>query len=111
MQCNCLRSPIWGIWQARPGGLCRGENKTSLAGADTASGAVFEAAQEYLPVGKTAYHEHLNALAEAGIVVLMPGTGRRREIRLRYDAGDVAAACIGSKNPGSIITPDFARDR
>jgi len=65
----------------------------SLAGADTASGAVFEAAQEYLPVGKTAYHEHLNALAKAGIVDLVPGAGRGREVRLRYDAGDVAAAC------------------
>ncbi|PKL62756.1 MAG: hypothetical protein CVV31_04135 [Methanomicrobiales archaeon HGW-Methanomicrobiales-2] len=65
----------------------------SLAGADTASGAVFEAAQEYLPVGKTAYHEHLNALAKAGIVDLVPGKGRGREVRLRYDAGDVATAC------------------
>ena len=65
----------------------------SLAGADTASGAVFEAAQEYLPVGKTAYHEHLNALAKAGIVDLVPQKGRGREVRLRYDAGDVAAAC------------------
>jgi cell division control protein 6 len=54
---------------------------------------VFEAAQEYLPVGKTTYHEHLNALARAGIVDLVPQAGRGREVRLRYDAGDVAAVC------------------
>ncbi len=54
----------------------------------SAKGTVFEAAQEYLPVGKTAYHEHLNALANAGIVDLVPRTVRGREVRLRYDAGN-----------------------
>jgi|LSQX01.3.fsa_nt_gb uncharacterized protein YbcV (DUF1398 family) len=35
--------------------------------------AVFEDAQDYiLPVGKTTYHEYLNALAKAGLVGLMP---------------------------------------
>ncbi len=84
----------------RAAGLSAGERalarwiaERSSDGADMASGAVFEAAQEYLPVGKTAYHEHLNALAKAGIVDLVPRTGRGREVRLRYDAGDVAAAC------------------
>jgi cell division control protein 6 len=84
----------------RAAGLSAGERalarwiaERSRDGADMASGAVFEAAQEYLPVGKTAYHEHLNALAKAGIVDLVPRTGRGREVRLRYDAGDVAAAC------------------
>ena len=57
------------------------------------SGMVFEAVQEHLPVGKTTYHEHLNALTRAGIVDLVPRAGRGREVRLRYDAGDVAAAC------------------
>jgi len=65
----------------------------SYDGGDMASGAVFEAAQEYLPVGKTAYHKHLNGLMEAGIVDLVPWKGRGREVRLRYDPGDVAAAC------------------
>jgi len=67
---------------------------------DGASGTVFEAAQEYLPVGKTTYHEHLNALANAGIVDLVPRTGRGRAVRLRYDAGDVAATC---KPPDSTL--------
>lgn len=64
-------------------------------GADMTSGAVFEAAREYFPVGKTTYHERLKRLAETGIVDLVPGTGRGRgrAIRLRYDPGDVAAAC------------------
>ncbi len=77
------------------------------------AGAVFEAARDYLPVGKTTYHEHLNGLAKAGFVDLVPGAGRgrEREVRLRYDPGDVAAACIGSKKPGSIITPDSVRNR
>ncbi|WP_332450043.1 AAA family ATPase [Methanoculleus sp.] len=65
----------------------------SRDGVDMASGAVFEAAQEYFPVGKTTYHEYLNRLAEAGIVDLMPGAGRGRAVRLRYHAGDVVAAC------------------
>ena len=67
--------------------------KRSHDGADMASGTVFEAAQEYLPVGKTTYHEHLNALTRAGIVDLVPRTGREREVQLRYDAGDVVAVC------------------
>ena len=86
--------------RARATGLSEAERalacwiaERSRDGADMASGAVFEAAQEYLPVGKTAYHEHLNALTKAGIVDLVPGAGRGREVRLRYDAGDVAAAC------------------
>ncbi|MCK9306302.1 MAG: AAA family ATPase [Methanoculleus sp.] len=93
--------------------LLRRIAERSLAGENMTAGAVFEAAQGYLPVGRTTWHEHLNGLMKAGIVDLVPGPGRGRErdVRLRYDPGDVAAACIGSKNPGSIITPDFARDR
>jgi cell division control protein 6 len=85
----------------------------SREGADMTAGAVFEAARGYLPVGRTTCHEHLNGLAKAGIVDLVPGAGRgrEREIRLRYDPGDVTAACIGSKKPGSIITPDSVRNR
>jgi cell division control protein 6 len=86
--------------QARVAGLSEGERafacwiaERSGEGADMASGAVFEAAREYLPIGKTTYHEHLKRLAETGIVDLVPGTGRGRAICLRYDAGDVAAAC------------------
>jgi cell division control protein 6 len=84
----------------RAGRLSAGERalacwiaRRSHGGADMASGTVFEAAQEYLPVGKTTYHEHLNALTRAGIVDLVPRTGREREVRLRYDAGDVVAVC------------------
>ena len=62
-------------------------------GGDMASRAVFEAAREYFPIGKTTYHEHLNRLAETGIVDLVPGAGRGRAVRLRHDAGDVATAC------------------
>lgn len=65
----------------------------SSEGGDMASGAVFEAAQGYLAVGKTTYHEHLKRLAEAGFLDLVPRTGRGREVRLRYDATEVAAAC------------------
>ncbi|MDD3933946.1 MAG: AAA family ATPase, partial [Methanoculleus sp.] len=85
----------------------------SREGADMTAGAVFEAARGYLPVGRTTCHEHLNGLAKAGIVDLVPGAGRgrEREVRLRYDPGDVTAACIGSKKPGSIITPDSVRNR
>ena len=86
--------------QNRAGRLSAGERalacwiaRRSHDGADMASGTVFEAAQEYLPVGKTTYHEHLNALTRAGIVDLVPRTGREREVRLRYDAGDVVTVC------------------
>ena len=43
--------------------------------------------------GKTTYHEHLNGLVRAGIVDLVPGSGRGREVRLRYDPGEVLAVC------------------
>jgi len=95
----------------RAAGLSTGERALlwwiadrSRDGADMASGAIFEAAQEYLPVGKTTYHEHLNALANAGIVDLVPGTGRGREVRLRYDAGDVATACKPRTQPAKSRT-------
>jgi len=67
----------------------------SLAGGDMTGGAVFEEVKDYLPVGRTTYHEHLKRLAEAGIVDLVPGTGRGRgrEVRLRYDPGEVVAVC------------------
>ena len=38
-------------------------------------GGVFEEVKDYLPVGKTTYHEHLKRLARAGIVDLVPGAG------------------------------------
>jgi len=92
--------------QARVAGLSEGERalacwiaERSGEGADMASGAVYEAAREYLPIGKTTYHEHLNRLAETGIVDLVPGTGRGRAVCLRYDAGDVAAACRTPDRP------------
>ena len=87
-----LRARVAGLSEAERALACWVARR-SPEGADMASGAVFEAAQEYLPVGKTTYHEHLNALARAGIVDLVPRTGRGREVRLRYDAGDVVAVC------------------
>lgn len=87
-----LRNRAAGLSEAERA-LARWIAERSHDGADMASGTVFEAAQEYLPVGKTTYHEHLNALTRAGIVDLVPQKGRGREVRLRYDAGDVAAAC------------------
>lgn len=76
----------------------------SREGREMTSGAVFEAAREYLPVGKTSYHEHLNHLAEIGIVDLVPRMGKGREVRLRYDAGDVAAACSARTKPAKTRT-------
>ena len=76
----------------------------SREGRDMASGAVFEAAREYLPVGKTTYHEHLNVLATAGIVDLVPGVGRGRAIRLRYDPEDVFAVCNARTKPAKTRT-------
>ncbi|MDK2989513.1 MAG: archaeal cell division control protein 6 [Methanoculleus sp.] len=101
------RAVIAPVLRTRTAGLSAGERalllwiaKRSLAGADMTSGAVFEEAREYLPFGKTTYHEHLKQLAEAGIVDLVPGTGRGRgrEVRLRYDPGDVAAVCAGQED-------------
>ena len=89
--------------------LCR-IAETSVEGAGMAVGAVFEAAQDYPAIGRTACHDHLNALAKAGIIDLVPGTGRGREraIHLRYDPDDVAATCTAAKNPGSIVNRDQA---
>ena len=94
---QAVRSPAL---RARVAGLSEGERallyriaELSVAGTDMIGGAVFEEVQDYLPVGKTAYHEHLNGLARAGIVDLVPGAGRGREVRLRYDPGEVLAVC------------------
>ena len=94
---QAVRSPAL---RARVAGLSEGERallyriaELSVAGADMIGGAVFEEVQDYLPVGKTTYHEHLNGLAKAGIVDLVPGAGRGREVRLRYDPGEVLAVC------------------
>ena len=43
-------------------------------------------------------------LAKAGIADLVPGTGRGREVRLRYDAGDVATACKPRTQPAKSRT-------
>lgn len=90
--------------------LLRRIAEASLEAGDMTVGTVFEAAQDYHSIGRTACHEHLNALAKAGIIDLVPGTGRGREraIWLRYDPDDVVATCPGSKNPGSIVDPDQA---
>jgi cell division control protein 6 len=81
--------------------LLRRIAETSLEAGDMTVGTVFEAAQDYHSIGRTACHEHLNALAKAGIIDLVPGTGRGREraIWLRYDPDDVVATCPGSKKP------------
>jgi cell division control protein 6 len=61
---QAVRSPAL---RARVAGLPEGERallyritELSVAGADMIGGAVFEEVQDYLPVGKTTYHEHLN---------------------------------------------------
>ncbi len=94
---QAVRSPAL---RDRVAGLSEGERallyriaELSVVGADMIGGAVFEEVQDYLPVGKTTYHEHLNGLARAGIVDLVPGAGRGREVRLRYDPGEVLAVC------------------
>ena len=90
------------VLQARVTDLSAGERallcriaEHAREGADMASGAVFEAAREYLAVGKSTYHEHLKALAKIGIVDLVPGPGRgqEREVRLRYDPDEVVSVC------------------
>ena len=77
----------------------------SRDGGDMTSGAVFEETRDYFPIGKTTYHEHLRGLARAGIIDLVPGTGRGRgrAIRLRYEPEDVAAACSSPDKSGSLI--------
>ena len=96
------RAVVAPVLRARAAGLSESERallyriaEQSLAGSDMTGGAVFERIKDYLPVGRTAYHERLKRLAEAGIVDLMPGTGRGRgrEVRLRYDPGEVLAVC------------------
>ena len=84
--------------------------ETSVEGAGMAVGAVFEAAQDYPAIGRTACHDHLNALAKAGIIDLVPGTGRGRgrATHLRYEPDDVAATCTAAKKTGSIVNPDPA---
>ncbi|WOX56637.1 hypothetical protein [uncultured Methanoculleus sp.] len=96
------RAVVAPVLRTRAAGLSESERallsriaEQALAGADMTGGAVFEEVKEYLPVGRTTYHEHLKRLAEAGIVDLVPGTGRGRgrEVRLRYDPGEVVAVC------------------
>lgn len=102
---RAVRSPVLAV---RAAGLSAGERallrgiaERSREGADMASGAVFEEVQDYLPVGRTTYHERLKRLAEAGIVDLVPGVGRgrEREVRLRYDPEEVATVCTGPEEP------------
>lgn len=99
---TAARTVVAPVLRTRAAELSEGERtlacwiaERSRGGADMTSGAVFEAARGYFPIGKTTYHEHLNRLAKAGIVDLVPGTGRGRgrAVRLRYDPGDVAAVC------------------
>ena len=94
------RAVIAPVLQTRVAGLSAGERallcriaERSQKGADMASGSVFEEVQDYLPVRKTTYYEHLKHIAKTGIVDLVSGTGRGREVRLRYDPGEVAAVC------------------
>ncbi len=91
-----VRSPALA---ARTAALSPGERtllyrlaEQSLAGGDMMAGAVFEAAQDYLAIGKTTYHARLRRLADAGIVDLLQ-TGKGYEVFLRYAPGDVFAAC------------------
>ena len=87
-----LRTRIAGLSPGERTLLCRIAEQ-SRERADMTSGAVFEATRGYLPIGKSTYHEHLNRLVKTGIVDLVPGQGRGREIRLRYDPDTVAGIC------------------
>lgn len=106
---GAVRAIVAPVLRTRAAGLSEGERalacriaERSREGADMTSGAVFEAAKGYLPIGKTTYHEHLKRLAEAGIVDLVPGTGRgrEREVVLRYDPDEVAAVCAPPDRSG-----------
>ena len=72
--------------------------------------AVFEDAQDYIAVGKTTYHEYLNALAKAGLVDLMPRAGRGQTVRLRYDPDEVNKACVFPNDDRSCIFDDPGPD-
>ena len=113
---RAVGSPVLAVQAA---GLSVGERallrriaERSQEGADMASGAVFEEVQDYLPVGRTTYHERLKRLAEAGFVDLVPGVGRGRErkVRLRYDPAEVAAVCTGAEEPRIDRQPGPARN-
>jgi len=63
--------------------------------ADMTSGAVFEAAQNYLPMTKTTYQNRLRCLKRAGIVSTSARSkqGKGSEILLRFDPEEVMCAC------------------
>jgi cell division control protein 6 len=97
------RSIIAPVLQTRAANLSEGERALLSriaeaardADADMTTGAVFEAVQEYVPIGKTTYHTRLKRLEDMGLVNLLPRTdrGQTREILLRYDADEVLAVC------------------
>ena len=87
------------VLEARAAGLSAGERtllswiaEQSRDGGDMT--AVFEDAQDYIAVGKTAYHEHLTALARAGLIDLVPRAGRGQMVRLRYPPDEVNRVCV-----------------
>ena len=87
------------VLEARAAGLSAGERTLlSWIAEQSRDGggmiAVFEDAQDYIAVGKTAYHEHLNALARAGLIDLMPRAGRGQMVRLRYPLDEVNRVCV-----------------
>jgi len=60
--------------------------------AEVTSGSVFESVQEYVPIGRIAYHSQLKRLRETGIVS-MRERGKHRKITLQYAPEEVIAAC------------------
>jgi hypothetical protein len=64
-----------------------------------------------IATGKTAYHEHLNTPAKAGLVDLMPRAGRQGQtVRLRYGPDEVNRACAFPNEDRSRIFDDSRPD-
>ena len=101
--------------KARIAGLSTGERALLawIAEQSPAGGsmtAVYEDAQDYIAVGKTTYHEHLNALAKAGLIDLVPRPGRGQAVFLRYDPDEVNRVCVFPNRDRSCIFDDPGPD-
>ena len=64
-------------------------------GAEMASGAVYAAVKERIPMSYTLFYERVRKADDLRLIEVhqRPGRGRTREIVLRYDAKRVAEVC------------------
>ncbi len=82
--------------------LCHIAEIAQNTDADMTSGAVLEAAPEYVVNSRTTYQTRLRRLEEAGLVDLPLRTdrGRTREVLLRFSPEQVLAVCKQRGKPG-----------